>query len=62
MPLVFGIAVDLFVLMPIRSSEYKNGLVINVSQVCILKKKTQKKKKRVDVIVYIYIWYINVYI
>ncbi|KAI8882007.1 hypothetical protein K501DRAFT_252110 [Backusella circina FSU 941] len=32
MPLIFGIAVDFFVLMPIRISEHKNGLVIDVSR------------------------------
>lgn len=32
-PLLFGIAVDLFVFMPIRSFNSESGLVIYVSQV-----------------------------
>lgn len=32
-PLLFGIAVDLFVFMPIRSFNLESGLVIYVSQV-----------------------------
>lgn len=38
-PLLFGITVDLFVFMPIRSFNAETGLVIYISQVSTVKKK-----------------------